>query len=157
MQPELEAQIRWLADIEEIKQLKARYALACDDDYDADRLAALFTEDAVWDGGFMGFAETRQGIHRFFANASNLVAFAVHGVGNPLIEIEGDQARGSWYLHQPMVMRGADQAFWFCARYEDEYLRTESGWRFASVKVLPRAFSPYEQGFGRNLMAELPT
>lgn len=40
--------------IESIKQLEARYCAACaacDDGYDPDRLAALFTEDAVWDGG----------------------------------------------------------------------------------------------------------
>lgn len=157
MQPELEARVRWLSDIEEIKQLKARYALACDDDYDADQLAAMFTEDAVWDGGFMGYAEGRESIRSFFANASSLVAFAVHGLGNPLIEVDGDRATGRWYLHQPMVMKGADQAFWFCARYEDEYQRTDDGWRFRRVKVLPQAFTPYEEGFGRTLMADLPS
>ena len=74
----LAATVRWLADIEQIKQLKARYALACDDDYDADALAELFTEDAIWDGGFMGRAEGRDGIHEFFSNASSVVGFAVH-------------------------------------------------------------------------------
>ena len=47
-------------DIEQIKQLKARYALACDNDYEPDTLADLFAEDAVWDGGFMGRAEGRE-------------------------------------------------------------------------------------------------
>ena len=37
----------------------------------------------------MGRAEGREGIRGFFANASNLVGFAVHGVSNPLIEIDG--------------------------------------------------------------------
>ena len=71
---------------EEIKQLKARYARACDDNYDADTIAELFTDDAVWDGGMMGYAETRDGIRRFFENASSIVGFAVHGISNPLIE-----------------------------------------------------------------------
>ncbi len=152
----LEQDVRWLVDVEQIKQLKARYAAACDDDYAADVLAELFTEEAVWDGGFMGYAEGKEGIRTFFANASNLVAFAVHGVSNPLIEVDGDKARGRWYLHQPMTMKGADAAFWFCAQYEDEYQRTADGWKFSHVRVIPRAFTPYEEGFGKTLLAELP-
>lgn len=150
------SQVQWLVDIEQIKQLKARYALACDDNYAPDTLAALFVEDAVWDGGFMGRAEGRQGIRDFFTNASSMVGFAVHGVSNPLIEVDGDRARGSWYLHQPMTMKGADAAFWFCARYDDEYVRTPQGWKFQNVKVIARAFTPYEEGFGKTLLAELP-
>ena len=147
----------WLADIEEIKQLKARYARACDDNYDANAIAELFTDEAVWDGGMMGYAETRDGIRTFFENASSLVDFAVHGISNPLIEIDGDRATGHWYLHQPMTMQGADLAFWFCAQYEDEYLRTGDGWKFRRVKVIPRAFTPYEEGFGKTLLADLPS
>jgi hypothetical protein len=156
LSPDLEAMVRKLLDIEEIKQLKARYAAACDDDYAPDELAALFTEDAIWDGGFMGYAKGRETIRRFFVNASRAVGFAVHGIGNPIIEVDGDRATGRWYLFQPMAMRGGDQAFWYCARYEDEYVRTVEGWKFQSVKLTPRAFSPYEAGFGKTLIAQLP-
>lgn len=153
---DLAAQVQWLVDIELIKQLKARYALACDDDYDPDALAALFAEDAIWDGGFMGRAEGREGIRSFFANASKLVGFAVHGVSNPLIEIDGDRATGRWYLDQPMAMKNTELAFWFCAQYEDEYVRTPEGWKFQNVRITARAFTPYEEGFGRTLLADLP-
>lgn len=148
--------VLWLIDLEEIKQLKARYAAACDDGYDAGAIAALFTDDAVWDGGMMGHAETRDGIRAFFENASSVVSFAVHGIGNPIIEIDGDQAVGQWYLHQPMIIKGGDASFWFCAVYHDRYVRTAEGWKFQHVKVDARAFTPYEQGFGKQLMAELP-
>jgi ketosteroid isomerase-like protein len=155
-QDQITAKLLWLADIEEIKQLKARYAAACDDNYDAGVIADLFTEDAVWDGGMMGFAETRDGIRAFFENASNIVGFAVHGLSNPLIEVDGDRATGRWYLHQPMTLKGSDQCFWFCAQYVDEYVRTADGWKFQNVKIEARAFTPYEQGFGKQLLAELP-
>ena len=46
----LERRIKVLEDKEEIKQLKHRYCCLCDNTYDADALAELFTEDAVWDG-----------------------------------------------------------------------------------------------------------
>ncbi len=148
--------LQWLVDIEEIKQLKARYAAACDDNYDASAIAVLFTEDAVWDGGMMGHAETREGIRTFFENASNVVGFAVHGISNPLIEIDGDEARGTWYLMQPMVIRDGSAAFWYCAQYEDTYVRTKDGWKFHRVTIHARAFSPYEDGFGKELMSALP-
>ena len=152
----LPPKLQWLVDIEEIKQLKARYAAACDDDYSPDVLADLFTEDAVWDGGFMGRAETRAGIRAYFARASSRVGFAVHAVSNPLIEIDGDRATGCWYLFQPMTMKGSDASFWFCAQYHDQYVRTAEGWKFQTVEITPRAFSPYEKGFGVQLFADLP-
>jgi len=39
--------IQTLESIEAIKKLKARYCALCDNQYDADGLATLFTEDAV--------------------------------------------------------------------------------------------------------------
>ncbi len=153
---EIAAKVRWLADIEEIKQLKARYASACDDDYACDAIAALFTEDAIWDGGMMGYARTREGIREFFSGASDVVGFAVHGVSNPLIQIEGDRATGQWYLHQPMTIKGTEDSFWFCAQYKDEYVRTPDGWRFSHVRLIARAFTPYQDGFGKQLIAALP-
>ena len=154
---EIIKKVLWLADIEEIKQLKARYAAACDDHYNTQALGQLFTEDAVWDGGMMGFAETRQGIVEFFDNASNIVGFAVHGISNPIIEIEGDTATGHWYLDQPMAMKNTTECFWYCAQYRDQYQRTEDGWKFSRVKLIARAFTPYEAGFGKQLLADLPT
>ena len=153
---DIAAKVLWLTDIEEIKQLKARYAAACDDDYAPEAIAELFTENAVWDGGMMGLAETREGLRDFFAGASDVIGFAVHSISNPLIEIDGDHARGRWYLHQPLTLKGSESCFWLCAQYQDEYVRTPAGWRFQHVKVITRAFSPYEKGFGRQLMVELP-
>jgi hypothetical protein len=149
--------LQWLIDIEEIKQLKARYAAACDDAYDADAISDLFADDAVWDGGAMGYAATRAGIHAFFSNASSLVPFAVHGLSNPLIEVDGDRAKGRWYLHQPMTFAPSNACFWFCAQYFDEYVRTPDGWKFQHVTIKTRALTPYDQGFGRVLISQLPT
>ena len=63
---DLDRRIRRLEDLEAIKQLKARYAALCDANYDADGLAALFTADAVWDGGQLGKSEGREAIRQFF-------------------------------------------------------------------------------------------
>jgi hypothetical protein len=150
------SKLQWLIDIEEIKQLKARYAAACDDGYAADRIAELFAVDAVWDGGMMGYAETRDGIREFFAGAAAVVGFAVHGISNPLIDVRGDEATGHWYLLQPMVLKDTELSYWYCAQYEDQYVRTPDGWKFKHVKIHARALSPYDAGFGKQLMSELP-
>ncbi len=95
---ELEQRLRVLEDLEEIKQLKARYAALCDNGYDCDGIAALFTPDGVWDGGDLGRAEGRGAIRDFFVKAPKAFPFAIHHVMNPIIEVSGDTARGRWYL-----------------------------------------------------------
>ena len=47
----LAARVQRLEDIEEIKQLKAAYCRFCDDGYDPDGIASLFTDDGIWAGG----------------------------------------------------------------------------------------------------------
>ena len=92
---DLERRVKVLEDIEEIKRLKRTYCAYCDDNYDADALAALFTEDAVWDGGMRGKNEGREAIRSFFQQAPQRLPFALHMVLNPIIEVEGDTAKGT--------------------------------------------------------------
>jgi len=141
---DLEKTVRRLADIEDIKQLKARYARACDQDYDPDQLAPLFAEDAIWDGSILGYAEGRAGIHEFFSAASSLVPFAVHQITTPLIEIDGDTATGQWYLWQPMIFQG--EALWLSARYDDKYVRKNGQWLFQHLTLNIRMLTPYDEG-----------
>ena len=63
---DLDRRIKTLEDIEAIKGLKRRYCAYCDDNYDADALADLFMEDAVWDGGIRGYNTGREEIRSFF-------------------------------------------------------------------------------------------
>jgi len=44
----MERRLQALEDAEAIRNLKSRYAALCDDNYDADGIAALFAEDATW-------------------------------------------------------------------------------------------------------------
>jgi SnoaL-like domain len=132
--------MRALEDVEEIKQLKARYAAACDNNYDADAIAALFTEDAVWDGGSLGLAE---------GHAPEFFPFAIHNVMNPVIEVDGDRATAQWYLLQPATMAKENQAVWLSAAYRDEYVRVGGRWMFKHLKVTANFLTPYEAGWAK--------
>ncbi|MFC1918586.1 nuclear transport factor 2 family protein [Chloroflexota bacterium] len=72
----LVTRVQLLEDIEAIKQLKVRYARTCDDNYNAQEIAKLFTEDAVWDGRpLSGIYKGRQAIYERFEQGSSF-AFA---------------------------------------------------------------------------------
>lgn len=149
----LEASVQRLLDIEAIRELKHRYAQLCDRDYPADEIAALFTEDAVWRGEPLGRFEGREAIRGFFAATPDTLRFAIHYLGNSIIDVRGDVATGSWYLWQSLVSRVTEQAYWLMATYSDEYRRVHDGWRFSSMTLHVKSFTPYEQGPGKVLMS----
>jgi ketosteroid isomerase-like protein len=150
---QLERRLRAVEDIEAIKKLKAKYCAACDNQYDPDSLAALFTEEAVWDGGDFGKYEGREAIRTFFRGASALLPFALHQVMNPLIEVDGDTATGQWYLFQPCTLGEQNQAMWLAAKYAEEYVRTNGEWQFKSLKVNSQFFTPFEEGWAKKPFA----
>ena len=145
----LEARFRKLADIDEIRLLKARYAAACDSNYDADAIADLFTEDAIWDGGKFGKAEGRENIRRFFRRAREVFSFAIHNVMNPRIDVDGDRATGQWYLVQPATREPGTQAVWLAAVYHDEYVRVSGKWLFKHLQLTSNFLTPYEDGWAK--------
>ena len=146
--------IQWLFDVEQIKQLKHRYGAFCDEHYNPEGIASLFTPEGVWDGGPFGRAEGREVIRLFFKEVSKQVSFANHYVCNPIIEIEGDAASGRWDLWQPMVMAPEPATLWLVAKYREQYVRAEDGWLFKRLDLDVKALSPYEKGFGKQRFAE---
>jgi limonene-1,2-epoxide hydrolase len=149
---EIAARLQRLEDIENIKQLKARYCAFCDDNYNPEGVASLFTEDGVWDGGQLGQAEGRQAIIEFFQRAPSAFSFAIHHVMNPIIEIQSDTATGRWYLFQPLVRKSGNReaAMWLAGRYEDEYVRIGGEWKFKRLKFITRFLAPYEEGWTKS-------
>ncbi len=145
----LERRITELEDCEAIRQLKARYCAACDDNYNAEAIAALFTEDGVWDGAGFGRFAGRAAIREFFRMVPQRMAFALHMVMNPVIEIDGARARGQWYLLSPCTVRreSGNQAYWLGALYRDEYVRVGGRWFIKSLRGEGRLWAPYERGW----------
>ena len=153
---DIETRLRRLEDMEAIKQLKYRYCAACDADYDSERLTALFTKDAVWEGGAFGLYRGREAIRDFFAGAAKLIPFAVHYVTNPILEIDGERATGEWFLWEPIVFATGNRAMWLAATYRDRYRRERGKWLFERVALELRMLSPYEKGFAKARLAGPP-
>ena|SRR5205823_1154625 len=146
---DLARRIRVLEDIEAIKKLKAGYCTCCDNHYDAAGIASLFAEDAVWDGGNFGKHKGREAIRAFFRGASQIFPFALHQVMNPIIEVQGERAVGSWYLLQPATLAEGSRAAWLAARYEEEYVKVGGEWKFKRLKVHASFLTPFDQGWAK--------
>ncbi len=152
----LEERIQRLEDIEAIQYLKARYCDHCDNGYDPDGIAELFTEDGVWDGGrTFGRREGREAIRRHFQGASERIAIARHQVMNPMIDISpnGQEATGQWLLFQPCTDAGAaaeaSGAVWLAATYRDRYRKIDEMWLFAESVIDVAFFTPFEKGWAQ--------
>ena len=149
MVQELWDRVQVLEDANEIRNLKAEYAAACDDNYDPDRIAALFVEDATWESEGLGRFEGREAIREFFRGISSHFVFALHYGLNPHIEIDGDNARARWYLFMPCTVGETGQAMWRAGIDDEEYIRVDGKWMFKSKKSVPIFNTTYEEGWAK--------
>ena len=154
----LETRLRAVEDVQTIERLKARYGELVDRRYGpdgpvdaqaldalADEIAALFTEDAVWDGGAqLGLCRGRDAIRARFREPT--LRFSWHFFVKPRIEVAGDRASGTWDLLAPCTTRDG-RAHWMAGVEEDEYVRVGGRWLHRSMKLRVAFFAPYERGW----------
>jgi len=147
---EMRAILNELRDIEAIKRLKATYCHLVDAGR-WDELADLFTEDATCDYGFFGSYEGRgQIVNKFFRElVSAATSFNAHMVHNPIIEIRGDTASGTWYLTAQTTIQPANQAVWVMGIYRDEFRRAAGAWKLSSLKFEFKYYTRYEDGWAK--------
>ena len=149
----LERRLRVLEDAEAIRNLKARYAALCDRQYDADGIAALFTEDALWDSPGLGRFAGREAIRNFFRGASKIFSFAIHYSLNGQIEIDGDTARAQWYLFMPCLVAAENRAMWRASIDHETYARVDGMWMFHSKRSEPLMNVPFDTGWAETRFA----
>jgi ketosteroid isomerase-like protein len=150
---ELERRVRDLESADEIRNLKATYAAACDDNYNPDLIASLFVEDAAWESHGLGTFQGRAAIREFFVGASKIFTFALHYALNPTIEVSGDTAKARWYLFMPCTIGDGDRAMWRAGVDDEEYVRVDGKWMFKSKKSYPIFHTPYEEGWAKQRIA----
>jgi hypothetical protein len=146
---ELEKRITVLEDTEAIKKLKALYCEICDDDHNQDRIVRIFTEDGIWESQDLGQARGHDELRKLFKNFAERISFSQHNVMNPIIEVDGNTAKGSWYFMSPFTFRRGNRALWLAARYQDDYVKINGQWKFKHLRAIGRMAAPYEKGWAK--------
>jgi 3-phenylpropionate/cinnamic acid dioxygenase small subunit len=125
-----------IEDKDAIRELLAEYCFRLDDGR-YDEMAALFTEDGIWDTAF-GKASGRAAIAKLAADirarAGGERPRAVHLVTNIVIALDGDRAqvRSNWIVMQnspdgPKIGSGG--------AYLDEIVRRHGRWLYQYRKI----------------------
>jgi hypothetical protein len=127
---------RDFAEIEAIKQVKYRYLRALDTKH-WDDFADTLTDDVVGDYG------SSVGEEHHFTNRVDLVNYmrkslgpaviTEHRVTHPEIAVTGDEAKGTWYLQDRVIVADFNFMLIGAAFYHDTYRRTDDGWKISAT------------------------
>lgn len=146
----LEQRIDRLESIEAIRQLKYTYCHYCDIGYQPELIGSLFADDAIADYGSDYNIGPEQVANRFRGEADR-IPFAAHLVANPIIEVDGDTAHGTWWILMPSsyIVDGTPVAKWFLAEYDEDYVRIDGQWKFKKLKIDLKFLSPHLEDWSR--------
>lgn len=143
---DLEKRIQVLEDIEAIKKMKVEYMRACDDAYNPEAIAALFTEDCVWECNSDGIFYGKEELKAWFRSCAKNTSWAMHYAIAPIIEVNGNTADGKWYMwmlatnikHGPCL---------YAVTYVDKYEKVDGKWLCKDVRVTNKFACKYEEGW----------
>ncbi|MAG30880.1 MAG: hypothetical protein CL908_08330 [Deltaproteobacteria bacterium] len=143
-----------------ILDLKSRYGTLADARYTrqgprpqqeidgvADQLAALFSEDAVWEaGGALGRAEGRAAIRERFRKPT--LHYSWHFFVKPEVVIESGagRARGTWDV-LAMITTLEGRAMWMVGVEQDEYALVGGRWLHTRMQLDARIMAPHDRGW----------
>jgi hypothetical protein len=134
---DLAAAVQKLADIEEIKQLKAKFIRFADTGQWTAWGEEVLSEDCCISndaGPIEGRAAIVDKTSRGMADLT-----AIHYIHTPEIEITGpDTASAVWPVNDYItgVFNGVPTALRGYGHYHDEYVRTSKGWRLKRCKLI---------------------
>lgn len=151
---DLEARIRRLEDRSEISDLSTRYFLASDfDDYDT--ISDCYARDSTFAAsGFEG-GRGPQGVAEMIRGARANFGTTIHTPHYSLVEfLDDDRATGMVGAHVEIAVGGT--SCFGAVRYEDEYVREQSKWKFRSRNMKTIHFQPWEDA-STSLTTALPT
>lgn len=151
----LEERIAELEAIEAIKRLKATYAMHADAKY-TDRharkpqevvvkvarlQASCFTEDAEWDAGQWGVLRGRDALTENFATKP--WRFAMHHFVSPIIEVDGDRAKGTWTMWMLGTVASSGECLHLSGYTYDEYRKVDGQWLISRIRVVDKFLTPF--------------
>jgi hypothetical protein len=151
---EIEARITVLEDIEKVKSLMSSYTYLIDT-CQWDDVAALFADNAKAEWNILGSYDGKEAIANFFKNVVSVtIIWAAHQLLNPLVTVEGNKAKGTWYLFGPATVPSpeGEQAIWIQGRYDNEFVKEGYKWKVSLLKFAFVLMTPYEDGWVKSKM-----
>ena len=148
MSANLEKRMKRLEDIEDIKQLIARYAKAADHNGDPLMMSACLTEDATWYCEEVGRWDGRDAIVAGLRETSTVrLPWALHYMTQPVITVatDGQTAEGEYYLWELAKATKEDgsgtEDTWIGGWYESRFRNESGGWLFCEIKLIMKLMS----------------
>jgi ketosteroid isomerase-like protein len=140
--------VKQLVDKDAIKELWYNNCYLIDQG-EVDAVMETFTEDAIMDTGAFGNAEGKNAIREMLEELfSKELLFTRHMVHMPLIEIDGDEATGKWYLDCPSIV-GDGEAVWTQGTYKHTFRRVNGKWKISKFTFEPSYVTPYDKGWAK--------
>ena len=157
----LEAKMRMVEDIEEVKRLMALYEETHDSLEKTEEEVALFTEDAKFvitssgeDVGeqnpLLGTWEGKEALRNLFSMVNSGLSYEAHHITNPSITVEGEKANGKWYLLCCLTI--GTTAVWQQGTYDNDFIKINGKWKIRVMRFNWNFFTPYEDGWAKTKM-----
>lgn len=149
---DLARRVALLESEREISRILFTYVWLADVPKDAERIAACFTEDAVWEGvgDFDEYLSTGRGeIRDLFREVPKQLPFTAHWVTNEVITMadDGEHAHGQWHILEAANLRDDCAQVWMVARYENDFERVDGEWLISHLRLVHTFVAPYEEGW----------
>lgn len=145
MSKSIEQRVQELADREEIKELTAKYCWHVARG-EGSQVAALFTDDGLLEVKDQNFKPVRgEELRKFYAASVRQPELAVPFIHNHIIEINGDEARGTCTIDARFI-RGGESVI-AAGYYEDKYRRVGGKWLFAERRLSFHHSVPLKKGW----------
>jgi hypothetical protein len=129
---ELEKRVKAIEDLEEIKQMHREY-MSCLDNIEFGKALDFFTEDAEVEVRNSGVMKGRKNYSKIYlvTLAQRKERHEGHLVGQPVITVDGDTARGHWIVYMFFSVPTID---WVQGRHDCEYVKENGQWKFSKLK-----------------------
>jgi hypothetical protein len=131
---EHDQRLRMLEDIEAIRRLKAAYCAVADDDHNGPALTELFVPDGTWSSSLGPPCHGHDAMRAHFdaIRVSGRIRHSSHMVMNPVIDVHGDTATGTWSFLM-MYTSSNESRVRIVGFYRDTYVRVDGMWKFATL------------------------
>lgn len=147
-----------LEAIELIKQLKARYFRLLDT-ADFEGLRTVFSENPAIHFRSPTYNHEKKGwdeMEAFFKASFTPTKFGIHNGHHPEISVEGDTAKGIWYLHDRFISLDDGVSIEGSALYHDQYIKEQGEWKIAFSEY-DRLFEEITQQSPDAMLTAIPT